>query len=241
MIDEVCGDFPDRYIPQVLVPLWDVELAAAEVRRTAAKGARSVAFCENPAPHGIPSFPTGYWTPLFKAAEETEVVLSMHIGTSGSLARTSEEAPASVGIALCGINSQLTLGELTLTEALKETPNVKLALSEGGAGWLPWALERLDYTWARSRYEGVQQHERPSEIYQRQFWTCIISDRVAIENRYTIGVDKLMWESDFPHNDSNWPNSRKIFADMLVDVADDEASAMGENNARALYRFPRTA
>jgi predicted TIM-barrel fold metal-dependent hydrolase len=86
----------------------------------------------------------------------------------------------------------------------------------------------------------VQQHEKPSEIYARQFWTCIISDRVAIETRERIGVDKLMWESDFPHNDSNWPNSRKIFADMLVDVPDDVAKKLGEDNARALYRFPRT-
>jgi predicted TIM-barrel fold metal-dependent hydrolase len=241
MIDEVCGSFPENYIPQVIVPLWDVELAAAEVRRTAAKGARSVAFCENPSPFGEPSFPTGYWTPFFRACEETEIVVSMHIGTSGSLARSSPEAPPSVGIALCGINSQLTLGELVMTDALKATPNVKLALSEGGAGWLPWALERLDYTWARSRYEGVQQHEKPSEIYARQFWTCIISDRVAIETREMIGVDKLMWESDFPHNDSNWPNSRKIFADMLIDVPDDEAKQLGEDNARALYRFPRTS
>ena len=67
----------------------------------------------------------------------------------------------------------------------------------------------------------------------------MISDRYAIRNRDLIGVDKLMWEADFPHNDSNWPNSRKMLADALIDVPDDEARRIAELNARELYRFPR--
>jgi predicted TIM-barrel fold metal-dependent hydrolase len=68
----------------------------------------------------------------------------------------------------------------------------------------------------------------------------VIEDHYAIRNRDLIGVDKIMWEADFPHNDSNWPNSRKILADALVDVPDDEARRIVELNARELYRFPRS-
>ncbi|MCH5675642.1 amidohydrolase family protein [Streptomyces gilvus] len=238
ILDEICAKYPDRFIPQVILPLWDPALAAAEIRRTAEKGARSVAFCENPSPMGLPSLPSGQWAPVFAAAEETEVVLSMHIGTSGSLPQTSPEAPDSVGIALCGVNSMLVLGELTLTDTILAYPKLRIALSEGGAGWLPYALERLDYTWARSRYEGVQQKMKPSEIYRRNFWTCIIADRAAVVARDVIGVDKLMLETDFPHNDSNFPNSRKVVSDMLADVPEDEARMIAETNARSLYRFP---
>lgn len=238
MLDEVCTRHPGRFIPQVILPLWDVELATTELRRTAAKGARSVAFCENPSPFGLPSLASGQWAPLFAAAEETEIVLSMHIGTSGSLPKWSPETPDSVGIALCGVNSMLVLGELTLTNAILAFPNLKIALSEGGAGWLPYVLERLDYTWERSRYEGVQLEMKPSEIYRRNFWTCIISDEAAIRARDVIGVDKLMLETDFPHNDSNYPHSRKVITDMLADVPDHEARQIAETNARSLYRFP---
>jgi predicted TIM-barrel fold metal-dependent hydrolase len=67
----------------------------------------------------------------------------------------------------------------------------------------------------------------------------MIVDDYAIRNRDLIGVGKLMWECDFPHNDSNWPDSRKLLADALVDVPDGEARMIAEENARALYRFPR--
>jgi predicted TIM-barrel fold metal-dependent hydrolase len=68
----------------------------------------------------------------------------------------------------------------------------------------------------------------------------MISDRYAVRNRDLIGVDKIMWEADFPHNDSNWPNSRKILAAALADVPDDEAQRIADWNARELYRFPRS-
>lgn len=238
--DEWVSEYPDRFIFQFLVPIWDVEEAAREIERNAARGGRSVAFCENPAPLGLPSFPTGHWDPVFRAAEETEVVLSMHIGTSGSLPRPSKDSVDSVGIALCGVNAMLALADLTFSGQLTKFPDLKFALSEGGAGWVPYVLERLDYTWERSRYEGID-HDAPppTELYERHFWTCFIADRVAIETRHLIGVDKLMWEADFPHNDSNWPNSRKLLAEVTVDVPDDEVARIGELNARELYRFPR--
>lgn len=239
MLDEWCAAHPDRFIPQVLTPLWDPALAAQEMERTAAKGARSVAFTENPAPLGLPSFPTGHWDPVFAAAEETGLVLSVHIGTSGSLPSPSEDATPSVGIALCGINSMLACGDLVFSGELIKHPGVKIALSEGGAGWVPYVLERLDYTWERSRYEGVSDIDvAPSEQFRRSIWTCFIADQVAIDNRHKIGLDKLMWEGDFPHNDSNWPNSRKLLAEACQDVPEAEVRQFAETNARALYNFP---
>ncbi len=239
MLDEWCAAYPERFIPQTLVPLWDVPGAVAEIERCAAKGSRAVLFVENPHPLGLPSFPTGHWRPVFEACNATGLPLSMHIGTSMGLLSPSPESTPSVGIALCGVNSMSALGDLIFSGALNGLPDCRVALSEGGAGWVPYVLERLDYTWERSRYEGLENTESPSEVFARHFWVCVISDRYAIRNRDLIGVDKIMWEADFPHNDSNWPNSRKMLAESMIDVPDDEASAMAEDNARALYRFPR--
>ena len=212
MIDEWCAAYPDRFIPQTLVPLWDVPAAVAEIERCATKGSRAVLFVENPHPLGLPSFPTGHWRPVFEASAATGLPLSMHIGTSMGLIRPSPETTPSVGIALCGINSMSALGDLIFSGAFNGLPDCRVALSEGGAGWVPYVLERLDYTWERSRLEGLENPVPPSEVFAEHIWVCMISDRYAIRNRDLIGVDKIMWEADFPHNDSNWPNSRKVLA-----------------------------
>jgi predicted TIM-barrel fold metal-dependent hydrolase len=240
MIDEWCAAYPGRFIPQTLVPLWDVPAAVAEIERCADKGSRAILFVENPHPLGLPSFPTQYWRPVFEACNETGLPLSMHIGTSATLLRPSPESTPSVGIALCGVNSMSALGDLIYSGTFNGLPNCRVALSEGGAGWVPYVLERLDYTWERSRYEGLQNDVPPSEVFAQHFWVCMIVDAYAIRNRDLIGVDKIMWEADFPHNDSNWPNSRKLLAEAFLDVPDDEAQRMAELNARELYRFPRS-
>jgi predicted TIM-barrel fold metal-dependent hydrolase len=239
MLDEWCAAYPDRFVPQTLIPLWDIPAAVAEIERCADKGSRAILFVENQHPLGLPSFPTGHWRPIFEACNATGLPLSMHIGTSASLLRPSPETTPSVGIALCGVNSMSALGDLIFSGTFNGLPNCRIALSEGGAGWVPYVLERLDYTWARSRYEGLENTEPPSQVFAEHVWVCIISDLYAIRNRDLIGVDKLMWEADFPHNDSNWPNSRKLLAESMLEVPDDEARAIAEGNARALYNFPR--
>jgi predicted TIM-barrel fold metal-dependent hydrolase len=239
MLDEWCASYPERFIPQTLVPLWDVPAAVAEIERCAAKGSRAVLFVENPHPLGLPSFPTGHWRPVFEVCNATGLPLSMHIGTSSGLLSPSPESTRSVGIALCGVNSMSALGDLVYSGTFNGLPNLRVALSEGGAGWVPYVLERLDYTWERSRYDNLQNDMRPSEVFAQHIWVCMIADNYAIRNRDLIGIDKIMWEADFPHNDSNWPNSRKMLVDALLDVPDDECERIAELNARELYRFPR--
>jgi predicted TIM-barrel fold metal-dependent hydrolase len=237
MLDEWAATYPDRFIPQTLIPLWDLDAAVSEIRRCAGKGSKAILFVENPHPLGLPSFSSGHWDRIFAAAADTGLPLSMHIGTSSGLLSPAPDATPSVGIALCGVNSMSALGDLIYSGVLNEHPRCRIALSEGGAGWVPYVLERLDYTWHRSRYEGINCDRLPSEVFAEHFWVCMIADRYAIINRHLIGIDKIMWEADFPHNDSNWPNSRKVLAEALYDVPDDEARRISELNARDLYDF----
>jgi predicted TIM-barrel fold metal-dependent hydrolase len=236
MIDEWCGDHPGRFIPMIILPLWDPAAGAVEIERCAGKGARAISMCENPVPLGLPSFWTDHWDPVFKAANDSGLVLCMHIGTSGKMVIPSPESPEAVPISLCGVNAMSACTDLIYSGKLHENPNLRIALSEGGSGWVPYLVERMDYTWARTRLH-VRKDIPPSELFRRHFWTCFISDRTAIEIRHMIGVDKLMWECDFPHNDSEWPNSRKLLEEALVDVPDDEASQIAELNARRLFNF----
>lgn len=237
MLDEWCAAEPTRFIPMTMIPLWDPGKAADEIRRCAAKGSRSITMCENPAPLGLPSFWTGFWDPVFEAAQETGLVLSMHIGTSGSLVSPSPESTEPVSISLCGVNSMMACADLIFSGVLHRFPGTRIALSEGGAGWVPYLVERMDFTWERTRYETLR-GTRPSELFQQHFWACFIADETALTVRDLIGVDRLMWECDYPHNDCNWPDSRKIFEQVTASIPDDEVRMIAEQNARNLYNFP---
>jgi predicted TIM-barrel fold metal-dependent hydrolase len=129
-----------------------------------------------------------------------------------------------------------TSTDLIYSGLLERFPKTKIALSEGGSSWVPYVLERSDYVWERTRYE-VDLKEKPSEVFKRHFSTCFMWDFQGVALRYEIGVDKLMYETDYPHNDSNWPNGRKVLEEHLVDVPDDEARMIAGLNARALYNF----
>ena len=237
-VDEWCAAAPDRFIPMMILPLWDPAAAAEEIRRCAGKGFRAITMTENPEPLGLPSYWTDHWDPVFRAAEETGLVLCMHIGTSGSLVRSASEASLDVSISLCGVNAMTACTDLIFSGILNRHPGVKIALSEGGSGWAAYLVERMDYTWERSRLV-KDRSLRPSELFARHIWTCFISDQTAIDSRYLLGVDKLMWEGDFPHNDSQYPESRRMLEKALADVPGAEAHQIAESNARQLFNFPR--
>src|SRR4029078_558288 len=96
MLDEWSAAYPDRFIPQTLIPLWDTQLAGREIERCAAKGAKGIIFVENPHPLGLPSFPTGHWARVSAAAADHDLPLSMHIGTSSGLLSPSPDTTPSV-------------------------------------------------------------------------------------------------------------------------------------------------
>jgi predicted TIM-barrel fold metal-dependent hydrolase len=238
-LDEWCAAAPDRFIPLIILPLWDVRACVAEIERCAAKGAKAIAFPENPVPLGLPSFHTDHWDPVFAAAVAHDMPLTMHFGTSGKPPITAPEAPMAVMIALFGCNSMYTTVDLLFSPTLHKFPDLKIGLSEGGIGWIPYILERSDMTWERHRfYQNINQTVRPSELFRKHFHGCFIDDFFGVRNRHDIGVDQITWECDYPHSDSYWPHSRKRAAEAFVDVPDDEVHKMVELNVRRLYNFP---
>jgi hypothetical protein len=238
-IDEWCGAYPERFIPMVIVPLWDPKLAANEIRRAAAKGCHAVTFSENPEKLGLPGLHLGHWDPFFAACEETETVVCMHIGSSSSMTVTSLDAPVDVSIAITPMNSYLALNDIIWTPILKKFPKIRVALSEGGIGWIPYALERMDYThkhhhaWTGADFGDLT----PSDLFRRNIASCFIDDEAGIEARHRVGVDGISWECDYPHSDSTWPNSPETLVRSLVDVPDDEINKMTHLNAMRDYKF----
>lgn len=237
MLDEWCASVPGLYIPMMIGQLWDPELMAGEIRRCAARGVRAVSFPESTTPFGQPSFHTDHWDPVWQAAIETDIAICIHIGTSGRTLLPSPDAPFSVAVALGPVNAQITFMDLLLSGIAQRFPTIKIALSEGGIGWVPFALERIDRTWERHRHWAKLDDTPPSELFHRNFWVCFIDERAGLEARERIGVDRMMWECDYPHADTPWPNSQGEVRKMLSDLPADDVAAMTHGNAEKLFRW----
>jgi predicted TIM-barrel fold metal-dependent hydrolase len=238
--DEWAGSAPDRYIPLALLPVWDREATVAEIQRVAAKGARGVTFPENPAPLGLPSFHTKEWEEVFSALEEADMPMCLHFGSSSSTPGFAPDAPWVVSISLFATNLMWTTSDLLFSGVLQRHPKLKIVLAEGGIGWIPYILERCDYSWERHRwYQDIDRETRPSDLFRRHFYGCFIDDEHGMRNRHEIGIDRITFEVDYPHSDSNWPNSRKRAAELFADVPDDEVHKIVELNVRELFNFHR--
>ena len=220
MIDDWCGGAgAGRLIPLTPVPLWDAEMAAAEVRRCADKGSRAVAFSECVAHLGVPSIHSGHWDPFFTACQETATVINMHIGSSSKLTTTSADAPILVWVALTSQNAQSALVDWLASGILARYPTLKIALSEGQVGWMPFMLERLDSAWERGdsydKTMRVKIPERPSSYIKGRVYGCIFDDVNGLTNRADVGMSQIMFETDYPHADSFFPNSIQV-AEKLI-------------------------
>ncbi|MER5901744.1 amidohydrolase family protein [Streptomyces mirabilis] len=240
-IDEWCGAHPGRFIPMAIPVIWDAELCAAEVRRVAAKGCHSLTFTENPAVLGYPSFHDPYWNPLWRALSDTDTVLSVHIGSSGKLAIPAVDSPPDVMITLQPMNIVSAAADLLWSQPVKDFPDLKIALSEGGTGWIPYFLERVDRTfemhaaWTLQDFGG----KLPSEVFREHFLTCFISDPMGVKLRHDIGIDNIAWECDYPHSDSMWPEAPEELMGVMerFDVSDSDIDKMTHENAMRWYSF----
>ncbi|WP_419928847.1 amidohydrolase family protein [Candidatus Poriferisocius sp.] len=248
-IDEWCGPHPDRFIALSVVPLWDPEACAAEVRRVAAKGCRAITFPETPYALGLPSFESGHWDPLFHALCDEGVVMCLHIGLGISLIRRPEGGslggPGNLGgitvetidtfIVLAQQVSAIALTDLVFGGTLRRFPDLKIALSEGGIGWLPFYLEKADRHWTNQVWTGARDGRLPSDLFRDQVLACFITDPAGVKLRHEIGIDNIAWECDYPHADSTWPTAATQLAGEFAaaDCSDDDINKIGwENSCR---------
>ncbi|MFV2173780.1 amidohydrolase family protein [Actinomadura sp. LOL_016] len=210
VLDEWCAAYPGRFIPLGLVPMWDVELAAEEIHRIGRKGCRSVSFLETPHVQGYPSFLSGYWDPMLKALCEENMVLSLHIGAGFDVIRRPAEASVDHLMVLACQISAITAQDLLFGPTLRRFPELKVALSEGGIGWIPFYFDRIDrhysnQTWLH--HDDGFGGKKPSEVFREHILACYITDPSGLELRHRIGVDNIAWECDYPHTDTTWPES----------------------------------
>ena len=240
-IDEWCGTHPGRFIPCALPAIWDPEVMAAEVRRTAAKGCHAITFSENPSKLGWPSIHSDHWDPFWQACSDEQVVVCLHIGSSSSLVITSPDAPIDCLITLTPMNIVQAAADLVWSQLFRKFPDLKVALSEGGIGWIPYFKERIDYQYRQHHFwTGQDFGDRlPSQVFDEHVLTCFIDDRFGVRNRQALNMDHVMWECDYPHSDSTWPFAPEQLWEHFegIDISDNDIDRMTHLNAMRHFSF----
>jgi predicted TIM-barrel fold metal-dependent hydrolase len=259
ILDEFAGAYPGRFIPMMIIPLWDPVAAAAEIERTAALGAKSIAFSENPTKLGLPSIHTDYWDPVLRSADEAGFVLSMHVGSSSNLIRTSPDMPTLAFMAYSAAANQAgTLLDWLFSGNFERFPGLKIALSEGSIGWMPYFLERAEQVIDKQRFWASRfdidmnaSHERGEEkgeakfnldtdirrLFKDHVFGTFIEDHAGLRLLDIIGEDNVMLECDYPHSDSTWPDTVNLANKWLGDLPEDVQHKITVGNAARVYDF----
>ena len=235
--DEWWSPYPERIVPLGITFLTDPEKGAAEIRRNAERGFTAVTLPERPHRIGLPSLFTGYWDPIIQACADTDTVIALHVGSSGGY-ESPEAAPSlQLGATMFGQLSLAACAEWLWSGYAVKHPNLKIAMSEGGIGWVAMLLDRLDNIVDRSGY-GLGWDDRPADVLQRNFWFCTLDDPSTIVTRHRIGVENIMFETDYPHGDGTWPDTQDLVEEVYGHLPDDELRAILCENAAKLFRHP---
>ena len=235
-VAEFCDGSGGRLVGLALIPAIDVESSLAEIERTHALGLRGAM---------VPAIPSdGHYgeerfAPFWQAFADRDWPVSFHVLTGGG----GGDPTLGSGIPMVGIMSPIhhmhsTLGLMIFSGVLDRHPGLKVVSAEHDAGWVAHFAYRLDQMFDRHHNwlaSGVTLDLTPSEYLRRNVWYTFQKDPIAVETRDRVGLDRLLWASDYPHSDSTWPHSRDVIARDFKGVPEDELAAIVGGNAAALY------
>lgn len=235
---EMCNHAPGRLAGLALISVRNVEHAVKSLQHWRKAGLRGAMISCVP-PHGT-EYSDPVYEPLWAALEDLAIPVSIHTLTSsrGQNHRFDRAKRGAAGYPENPMEVMLTLGEITTATLLDRHPRLKIVLAEADVGWLPWMLARLDRGHERwARQNGIVTELKPSEYFRRNFSAAFIKDREGVFAREFIGVDNLMWSSDYPHTDSTWPHSRESIEHDLQGVSAADRRKITCTNAAKLYGF----
>jgi predicted TIM-barrel fold metal-dependent hydrolase len=239
--EEWAGPHRDRIIPLQLAWLCDPEIAAADIRRNAERGFKAVSFPENPVDLGLPSVHTDHWDPFLRACEETQTVVCLHNGSSSWTAARSPGAPLELYTSLFSVNAIAAAADWLWARIPTRFPEIRVAFSEGGIGWVPMLIDRIDYVLEHSAVGSNGWDDpnlAPTDALRRNFWFCTIDIPSTMSLRQHIGIDHICLESDYPNADSTWPDTQLRAVDGLRDFTPTEVRKVTWENASHLFRHP---
>jgi len=244
LIEEWAGA-SERFIPQCIVPLYPAEAAAAEIRRAVAMGHRGVIYPGIPMElRDVPHVNDAEYDPIWATCQELGVPLCFHAGAShtNQLAPYEGFSPNLAG-ALEGLtrpaSTAVVMVNLLLSRILLRFPELQVVFAESGLGWCAYLLEYTDHQFENDkvRFEGEGFPMKPSELFRRQCYLTGWYDRISIQTRHHIGLENILWCSNFPQATSSWPRTWEIINGWAGDVPEGDRHKILWGNAAKLYRL----
>ena len=192
-------------------------------------------------PHliGLPDlWQRDHWDPIIQACVDTDTVLSIHVGSSGGAESPASAPRLQLGATLFGQLSLHACAEWLWSEYPVKHPTLKLAMSEGGIGWVAMLIDRLDNIIDRSRLRRRVGHPARPTCCGATSGSAPSTTRRPSTPATRIGVENIMVETDFPHGDGTWPDTQLVIEKLWGHIPDDELRMMCSENAAKLYRHP---
>lgn len=230
---------PERILITYHVPITDIDAAIKELHRVAALGARSVQIPNFPSVLGLPDYHDARYDRLFSAFEETGVVVAHHLSITPHLWGTFRRDPTPQKGIFTGLPPSLMMEPMMwyfLTGILGRHPKLKIVWVEPGLFWIPGFLDFLDRRMDQ-HYEFPGVDLKPSEAWKRNMGVTFVDEPEAVKNRDELGVENLLWSTDFPHPCCNWPNAQAKVEALFKGVPKDEVDKITWGNGARMYGF----
>jgi predicted TIM-barrel fold metal-dependent hydrolase len=230
-------------MPVYILPIADMKVAVKEVERVVSEHAKAVQLPLIPREVGAPPYWDKSYDPLWEALSDAGIPISQHVGANSYLANIIEEDETpfkGITQSLPPIFMSECVADWTVSGVLERWPNLKVVLVEAGIGWIPYFLERLDtmvdnHGW--NTFAGNPISEKPSFYWRRNMAATFEQDLIGVKNRYDIGIENLMWATDYPHPDSTWPRSQEVLREHFKDLPAEEIEMIASGNVTRLYNL----
>jgi len=230
---------PTRILITYHLPITDIDFAIEELHRVVQLGARSVQLPNSPSVLGLPDYHDERYDRLFAAIAEAGVVIAHHLTVTKHLWGTFRRDPTPQKGIFTGLPPSLMMEPMMwyfLTGILERHPNLKIVWVEPGLFWIPGFLEFLDRR-MHQHYDFPGVKELPSTYWKRQMAVTFVDEPEAVNNRYELGIENLLWSTDFPHPCCNWPNAQAKVAEMFKDMPEEETDKITWGNGARMYGF----
>lgn len=239
-LGEFCAYNPSRLKGAALICTDDIANGVAELSRARNDlGLGAAAISVSPTLGHKYNRPE--YEPLWAAAQDLDMPLCFHLGSN----RTPwelVEISSRTGISNIDKYVKDSIGRMIFSGVFDRYPGLKVVSVENDAGWAPWFIWRMDYAFTEQRhYEGLVKFKdpdmMPSDFFAQNVFVSFQEDPIAIENRYRIGVDNLMFGNDYPHAESTFPQTREILDRILGDIPADEREKIQTTNTARVFGF----
>ena len=242
LIDEWVGASP-RFIPQCIVPLAPIEAMANEIKRAVGKGHRGVVMPSVPMMlREVPHINEPAYDPLWATCQDLEVPVCFHAGASRGIQFPpypgfSPEIASAMEAITRPVSSVLVMANFLFSRILTRFPRLKVVFAETSLAWAAYELELADHQFERQRLHTEGYELTPSQLFKRQCYMVGWFDATGLRTRHHIGLNNILWSTNFPQSTSTWPETRQAIARCFGDVTENERKQILVDNAAKLYKI----